>query len=188
MARVSIYKNDLKYLVESLKKAVKQRKRYSHLNKESAIERYVNDKLRDLRSEGKPIPKKTKSPTHNSIRTKIFVDLKSDKSGTTLKYDESTLDPLCWAVEYEPYKRRFIILEFLEAYLNPPSEDKPQKYFARFPQSNPCFPATSAQPLNVNVKGLNTDLGKYTNINIKDESQNITGTHKDRMALEVLTW
>ena len=104
MARVSIYKNDLKYLVESLKKAVKQRKRYSHLNKESAIERYVNDKLRDLRSEGKPIPKKTKSPTHNSIRTKIFVDLKSDKSGTTLKYDESTLDPLCWAVEYEPYK------------------------------------------------------------------------------------
>ena len=188
MARVSIYKNDLKYLIGCIEKAVKQDRKYHHFNRESAIERYINDKLKGLRTDGKPIPKGTRSPTHNTIRTKIFVDLKPETSGVQLKYDEKTLDPLCWVVENESYKRRFIILDKLQTYLNPPSEKMPKKYFARFPQSNPCFPATPAQPLNVNINGLDTPLEAYTNINIKDESQNITGTHKDRMALEVLNW
>ena len=46
-----------------------------------------------------------------------------------------------------------------------------------FPPENPCFPATPTY--QIQVPG-------YTNVWLKDESKNPTGTHKDRLAWEVV--
>jgi hypothetical protein len=56
-----------------------------------------------------------------------------------------------------------------------PSENDPSK--PEFPPGNPKFPATSVR--KIKVPG-------FTNVWLKDESINPTGTHKDRMAWEVV--
>lgn len=55
------------------------------------------------------------------------------------------------------------------------SENNPQK--PEFPPDNPKFPATPTY--KINVPG-------FTNVWLKDESKNLTGTHKDRMAWEIV--
>lgn len=55
------------------------------------------------------------------------------------------------------------------------SENDPQK--PEFPPENPKFPATPTY--KIQVPG-------YTNVWLKDESKNLTGTHKDRMAWEMV--
>lgn len=55
------------------------------------------------------------------------------------------------------------------------SENDPLK--PEFPPDEPSFPATPTLPLK--VKG-------FSDIWLKDESKNLTGTHKDRMAWEVV--
>ena len=56
-----------------------------------------------------------------------------------------------------------------------PSENNPNK--PEFPADNPKFPATPTYPIKV---------PGFTNIWLKDESFNPTGTHKDRMAWEII--
>jgi hypothetical protein len=56
-----------------------------------------------------------------------------------------------------------------------PSENDPNK--PEFPPGNPKFPATPAY--RINVKG-------FSNVWLKDESVNPTGTHNDRMAWEMI--
>lgn len=56
-----------------------------------------------------------------------------------------------------------------------PSENNPNK--PEFPPNNPKFPATPAY--RIEVKG-------FSNVWLKDESVNPTGTHKDRMAWEMV--
>jgi len=56
-----------------------------------------------------------------------------------------------------------------------PSENNPNK--PEFPPNNPKFPATPTY--KIKVKG-------FSNIWLKDESYNPTGTHKDRMAWEMV--
>ena len=46
-----------------------------------------------------------------------------------------------------------------------------------FPADNPKFPATPTY--QINVPG-------FSNVWLKDESYNLTGTHKDRMAWEIV--
>ncbi len=55
------------------------------------------------------------------------------------------------------------------------SEDDPTK--PEFPIGNPKFPATPI--VKIKIPGFN-------NVWVKDESHNVTGTHKDRMAWEVV--
>ncbi len=55
------------------------------------------------------------------------------------------------------------------------SENDPLK--PEFPPENPSFPATPT--IKINVPG-------FTNVWLKDESKNPTGTHKDRMAWEMV--
>lgn len=55
------------------------------------------------------------------------------------------------------------------------SENDPLK--PEFPSDNPKFPATTT---------LKIDVPGFTNVWLKDESENPTGTHKDRMAWEVV--
>jgi len=55
------------------------------------------------------------------------------------------------------------------------SENDPTK--PEFPADNPKFPATPTY--KIEVPG-------FTNVWLKDESQNLTGTHKDRMAWEIV--
>ncbi len=55
------------------------------------------------------------------------------------------------------------------------SENDPTK--PEFPPEDPKFPATPC--VKINIPG-------FSNIWIKDESKNITGTHKDRMAWEIV--
>ena len=56
-----------------------------------------------------------------------------------------------------------------------PSENDPKK--PEFPPSNPHWPSTPI--IKINVSG-------FQNIFVKDESVNPTGTHKDRMAWEMV--
>lgn len=56
-----------------------------------------------------------------------------------------------------------------------PSENNPNK--PEFPPSNPRFPATPTYKIKVNG---------FSNVWLKDESINPTGTHKDRMAWEII--
>ncbi len=56
-----------------------------------------------------------------------------------------------------------------------PSENNPNK--PEFPPENPKFPATPTY--KIKVPG-------FTNVWLKDESYNPTGTHKDRMAWEII--
>lgn len=56
------------------------------------------------------------------------------------------------------------------------SENSPEK--PEFPPANPKFPATPTR--QISVPG-------FSNVWLKDESYNPTGTHKDRMAWEVVT-
>lgn len=55
------------------------------------------------------------------------------------------------------------------------SENNPKK--PEFPSDNPKFPATPTY--QIQVPG-------FTNVWLKDESVNPTGTHKDRMAWEMV--
>lgn len=55
------------------------------------------------------------------------------------------------------------------------SENNPNK--PEFPADNPKFPATPTY--KINIPG-------FTNVWLKDESHNPTGTHKDRMAWEII--
>ena len=55
------------------------------------------------------------------------------------------------------------------------SDNDPKK--PEFPPGNPKFPATLT--FKMNVPG-------FSNVHLKDESQNPTGTHKDRMAWEIV--
>ena len=55
------------------------------------------------------------------------------------------------------------------------SENNPNK--PEFPPENPKFPATPTY--KINIEG-------FTNVWLKDESNNPTGTHKDRMAWEII--
>jgi hypothetical protein len=55
------------------------------------------------------------------------------------------------------------------------SENDPTK--PEFPENNPKFPATPT--IKIEVPG-------FDNVFVKDESQNPTGTHKDRMAWEIV--
>lgn len=55
------------------------------------------------------------------------------------------------------------------------SENDPNK--PEFPPDKPKFPATPIMRLEV---------PGFTNVWLKDESKNPTGTHKDRMAWEIL--
>src|SRR3990167_5621470 len=55
------------------------------------------------------------------------------------------------------------------------SENNPNK--PEFPPENPKFPATPTY--KIEVPG-------FSNVWLKDESYNPTGTHKDRMALEIV--
>ena len=55
------------------------------------------------------------------------------------------------------------------------SENDPKK--PEFPQDNPKFPATPTY--KINVPG-------FSDVWLKDESKNSTGTHKDRMAWEII--
>ena len=57
------------------------------------------------------------------------------------------------------------------------SDNNPLK--PEFPFLSPKFPATETKKI------LIKDWG---HIFIKDESSNLTGTHKDRMAWEIVTW
>jgi len=56
------------------------------------------------------------------------------------------------------------------------SENNPNK--PEFPANNPKFPATPTYKI---------DVPGFSNVWLKDESHNPTGTHKDRMAWEVVT-
>ena len=55
------------------------------------------------------------------------------------------------------------------------SENDPNK--PEFPADNPKFPATSTRKI---------EIPGFTNVWLKDESENPTGTHKDRMAWEIV--
>ena len=55
------------------------------------------------------------------------------------------------------------------------SENDPNK--PEFPPDNPKFPATPTYKI---------ELTGFSNVWLKDESQNKTGTHKDRMAWEMI--
>jgi len=55
------------------------------------------------------------------------------------------------------------------------SENNPSK--PEFPPDKPAFPATPT--IKINVPG-------FSNVWLKDESKNLTGTHKDRMAWEMV--
>src|ERR1700675_1312055 len=55
------------------------------------------------------------------------------------------------------------------------SENDPLK--PEFPADNPKFPATPTY--KINIEG-------FSNVWLKDESKNPTGTHKDRMAWEIV--
>ncbi len=55
------------------------------------------------------------------------------------------------------------------------SEDDPTR--PEFPPNNPAFPATPTVPIRV---------PGFSNVWLKDESYNPTGTHKDRMAWEII--
>lgn len=55
------------------------------------------------------------------------------------------------------------------------SEDDPRR--PEFPPNNPSFPATPTIPIQVDG---------FRNVWLKDESHNPTGTHKDRMAWEIV--
>ena len=55
------------------------------------------------------------------------------------------------------------------------SENDPLK--PEFPPDNPRFPATPTYKIKVS---------HFSNVWLKDESQNPTGTHKDRMAWEII--
>ena len=56
-----------------------------------------------------------------------------------------------------------------------PSENDPSK--PEFPPDNPKFPATPTYEI---------DVPGFSNVWMKDESFNPTGTHKDRMAWEIV--
>lgn len=56
-----------------------------------------------------------------------------------------------------------------------PSENDPQR--PEFPDDNPCWPSTPVRQIQVDG---------FENVWIKDESVNPTGTHKDRMAWEMI--
>ena len=67
-------------------------------------------------------------------------------------------------------KEKHILKSIVVASENDPSRPE-------FPADNPKFPATPTYRIKV--------LG-FSNVWLKDESHNLTGTHKDRMAWEII--
>jgi hypothetical protein len=154
--------------------------KYKRMNNYMAL---ILQELKSSKNQKKPSKTITAIP-ENTI-SKKYRDLTGDSVGEECSGNVNiTLDPLSWVIEGRPYLERFR--------LYPGENDEVDNYneplrFARFPIVNPAFPATSSQRLKLDgFKEFN--LENYTNIFVKDESQNPTGTHKDRMALEVLNW
>lgn len=187
--RILIYTNDVKYLMNKVKEEATSHEKFKHLNDNDAIHDFVNFKLKELRSKNE-LPefnskKPIKSPSVAWLK-KAFENLSNDSIGADYSLNYDSINPICIVIENKVFEERFIQTNKIKSYLNPPGKE--EKIYARYPEHNPCFPASPTQLLNLNISGLKTDLNDYLNIYVKDESKGNTGTHKDRMALEILNW
>lgn len=183
----TVYTKDVKFLLDSLKDRVSKNNHYSNTKGVyDKMHRYMDDVLIELRSSHfKNKPSKNITPIPSNTLIAYLKKVNDETTGDDFKGNLGLcLDPLCWVIEGRPFLDRF------RMYPNEKDEVKQSNtltQFARFPISNPSFPATSAQRLKFDSTKF-PDLKDYKKIFMKDESQNPTGTHKDRMALEVLNW
>ena len=115
----------------------------------------------------------------------FFLRLRSFEEAT-IGYSWNYLDGIAAFVAGKEYKNLFPVLKNtvndikaavrrVDFDIHQGSEDDPSK--PEFPPSNPAFPATPTIPLQIDG---------FNNIWVKDESHNPTGTHKDRMAWEIV--
>ncbi|MEM8585560.1 MAG: pyridoxal-phosphate dependent enzyme, partial [Bacteroidota bacterium] len=112
----------------------------------------------------------------STLYRKLHFDLKKDSIGEDCRYDENTLNVLCMYVYQMPYSKRFLLLD---RHVETPQEGTIERVWAEFPIHQPAYPATPTLP--VSIPGLE-------NAFVKCENYNYTGTHKDRMALEVASF
>lgn len=128
-----------------------------------------------------------------AIRDKIGIELNSDTfykqfhiklashKDSVIGYSWSYLNALCRYVHNENYLDKYKLYQTDPKQEVNKSEDiDPRDYYnielVEFPPLNPSFPATPT---------FKFDYEGYNKLYLKDESQNPTGTHKDRMAWEV---
>jgi len=173
IAMPSVFKQDVKITLEECYQKIK---RELNIDKPRYDIHYFNDFSglleRFIVSSPKSKVRKLRPLTSSTLFNKIYYSVtRSSEVGFEINFSMNTLDLLSnYAFDLNWRERFKILKEPIHV------TDSVEFAFAMFPKSNPSFPATPTIPIKV---------PGFRNVFLKDESQNPTGTHKDRMAYEI---